>query len=222
MEVADTGIGLSAEALGHLFTPFQRLGAEKTDVDGVGLGLALSKRLVELMDGVIGAQSTLGKGSMFWVELPAAQNPLEKVESVQRTKPENFSGAGAATILYIEDNPSNLRLVERILAQRPEVRLLSTPQGKAGIELARQHKPDLILLDLHLPDIHGHEVLTRLRGHEVTAHIPVIIVSADATTRQVQKLKEAGAQDYLTKPIAVGQLLEVLDETLGTVAATES
>jgi PAS domain S-box-containing protein len=222
VEVADTGIGLSAEALGHLFTPFQRLGAEKTDVDGVGLGLALSKRLVELMDGVIGAQSTLGKGSMFWVELPAAQNPLEKVESVQRTKPENFSGAGAATILYIEDNPSNLRLVERILAQRPEVRLLSTPQGKAGIELARQHKPDLILLDLHLPDIHGHEVLTRLRGHEVTAHIPVIIVSADATTRQVQKLKEAGAQDYLTKPIAVGQLLEVLDETLGTVAATES
>jgi PAS domain S-box-containing protein len=222
IEVADTGAGLSAEALGQLFTPFQRLGAEKTEVDGVGLGLALTKRLVELMDGVIGAQSSLGKGSTFWVELPTAQNPLEKVEAEQPTVPENLTTLSDATILYIEDNPSNLRLVERILAKRPEFRLLSTSQGKAGIQLAREQKPDIILLDLHLPDIHGHEVLARLRNDEATAHIPVIIVSADATMRQVQKLKESGAHDFLTKPIAVGRLLEVLDRTLNASAAVES
>ena len=218
VEVADTGIGLSAEDLGRLFTPFQRLGAEKTDVEGVGLGLALSKRLVELMNGVIGVQSTPGKGSTFWVELPFAENPLEKVETIVESAPENLSGGTSAIVLYIEDNPSNLRLVERILSQRPEVRLISTPQGKAGIELAQRHRPDVVLLDLHLPDIQGHEVLMTLRGDETTAHIPVIVISADATPRQVQRLKEAGAQAYLTKPIAVGRFLQVLDETLKGVA----
>jgi PAS domain S-box-containing protein len=214
VEVADTGIGLSAEDLGQLFTPFQRLGAEKTDVEGVGLGLALSKRLVELMNGVIGVQSTPGKGSTFWVELPGAENPLEKIETMVESAPDNSSGGSSATVLYIEDNPSNLRLVERILSQRPEIRLISTAQGKAGIDLARKHKPDVVLLDLHLPDIQGHEVLMTLRGDETTAHIPVIVISADATPRQVQRLKEAGAQAYLTKPIAVGRFLQVLDETL--------
>ena len=213
VEVADSGIGLSAEELGQLFTPFQRLGAEKTDVEGVGLGLALSKRLVELMDGVIGVQSTPGKGSTFWVEMPAVENPLARVERTGLTAPI-ASGGATATVLYVEDNPSNLRLVERILTQRPGIRLLSTPQGKVGIDLARKHKPDLVLLDLHLPDIRGHEVLENLRGYEPTAQIPVVVISADATPRQMQRLKEGGAQAYLTKPIAVGRFLQVLDETL--------
>ena len=213
VEVADSGVGLSAGELGQLFTPFQRLGAEKTDVEGVGLGLALSKRLVELMNGIIGVQSTPGKGSTFWIELPAADNPLARTQRTGLTAPI-ASGGASATVLYVEDNPSNLRLVERILTQRPGIHLLSTPQGKAGIDLARQHKPDLVLLDLHLPDIQGQEVLTNLRGNESTAQIPVVIISADATPRQMQRLKEAGAQAYLTKPIAVGRFLQVLDETL--------
>ncbi len=213
VEVVDSGIGLSAGELGQLFTPFQRLGAEKTDVEGVGLGLALSKRLVELMNGVIGVQSTPGKGSTFWVELPAADNPLARTQRTGLTAPI-ASGGASATVLYVEDNPSNLRLVERILSQRPGIHLLSTPQGRTGIDLARKHKPDLVLLDLHLPDIQGHEVLTNLRGNETTAQIPVVIISADATPRQMQRLKEAGAQAYLTKPIAVGRFLQVLDETL--------
>jgi CheY-like chemotaxis protein/two-component sensor histidine kinase len=219
VEVADTGVGLSAEQLGQLFTPFQRLGAEKTEVEGVGLGLALSKRLVELMNGIIGVQSTPGKGSTFWVELPAAENPLEKVEMPAEIAPDISAGGLSSIVLYIEDNPSNLRLVERIITQRPGVRLISTPEGKAGIELARRHRPDLILLDLNLPDIQGHEVLLDLRGNEMTAHIPVVVISADATPRQVQRLKEAGAQAYLTKPIAVGRFLQVLDETLNAVGA---
>jgi CheY-like chemotaxis protein/nitrogen-specific signal transduction histidine kinase len=219
IEVADTGIGLPAEKLGQLFTPFQRLGAEKTDVEGVGLGLALSKRLVELMNGVIGVQSSFGKGSTFWIELPGAENPLKKVQNISVVAPISFEGGASAMVLYIEDNPSNLRLVERILMQRPHVRLTSTPQGKIGLELARRHRPDLILLDLNLPDMHGHEVLKTLRGDETTAQIPVVVISADATQRQVQRLKEAGAQAYLTKPIAVDRFLQVLDETLRPVSA---
>jgi PAS domain S-box-containing protein len=221
VEVADTGVGLSAENLGQLFTPFQRLGAEKTEVEGVGLGLALSKRLVELMDGVIGVQSTPGKGSTFWVELPGAENPLEKIEPAAENVTVESSGSTSATVLYIEDNPSNLRLVERILAQRPAIHLISTAQGKAGIELAHKERPDAVLLDLNLPDMHGHEVLMKLRGHEATAQIPVIVISADATPRQVQRLKEGGAQDYLTKPIAVARFLQVLDETLKGVELAE-
>ncbi len=221
LEVADTGPGLSAEKLGQLFTPFQRLGAERTNVEGVGLGLALTKRLVNLMDGVIGVQSSVGKGSTFWIEFPAAGSPLQKTAMLV-ARPDKVADGAAATVLYIEDNPSNLRLVERILSQRPEIQLLSAEQGRAGIELARERKPDAILLDLNLPDIQGHEVLMNLRANETTAEIPVIIVSADATPGQIQRLKQAGAQAYLTKPIAVGRFLQVLDETLKSLATARS
>jgi PAS domain S-box-containing protein len=214
VEVTDSGAGLSAEQLEQLFTPFQRLGAENTEVDGTGLGLALSKRLVELMQGRIGVESAPEKGSTFWIELPATENPLEKIESVVESAPEDSSVAASATVLYIEDNPSNLRLVERILTRRPEVRLLSTRQGKAGIELARKHKPNLVLLDLHLPDIQGQEVLKTLRSGETTDQIPIVVVSADATPGQVQRLKEAGAHAYLTKPISVPRFMKILNETL--------
>ena len=215
IEVADTGAGIPADKIVQLFTPFQRLGAEKTKIDGTGLGLALSKHLVELMNGKIGVESTPDKGSTFWVELPQTENPLRQIESAP-TVVDLIPGPASATVLYIEDNPSNLRLVERIIQRRPEIKLISADQGLAGLALAQTEKPDLILLDLHLPDIHGEEVLKKLRGDHATGQIPVIVISADATSGQIKRLKAAGAQSYLIKPIEVSRFLKVLDELLHT------
>jgi signal transduction histidine kinase/ActR/RegA family two-component response regulator len=213
--VRDTGVGIGAEMMDRLFKPFDRLGAERTAIEGTGLGLALSHRLVDAMGGSLSATSTLGHGTTFTMELQVAAAPATRDEAALAAEAHD-SGASdvQGTILYIEDNLSNLRLFERIVARRPGVTLLSAMQGSRGLELARDHRPQLIVLDLHLPDLHGSEVLTRLLADPTTKAIPVVILSADATPGQMSRLVEQGARAYLTKPLDVRQLLTLIDDTL--------
>jgi signal transduction histidine kinase/ActR/RegA family two-component response regulator len=214
IRVSDTGQGIDPAMLERLFTPFDRLGAEASGVEGTGVGLALSRRLAEAMGGTVGVESQPGRGSTFWVELEAA------AESAAKPAPEDLGAGGAdplarGTVLYVEDNPANIRLVEHILERRPGVRLLTAVQGALGVEFARQFAPDLILLDLNLPDVSGSVVLERLQADPSTATIPVVVISADATPGQIQRLLAAGARDYLTKPIDVARLMELLESHLG-------
>ncbi|HUH11828.1 MAG TPA: ATP-binding protein [Longimicrobiales bacterium] len=226
LAVRDSGRGIPEDKLKDLFTPFERLDADKTGVEGTGLGLALSKRLVEAMGGKMTVESTVGTGSTFAITLPAARDPVEVFARTTEVTmiPEADAPEPAAevreehTVLYIEDNISNFKLIQRVLSYRPGVGLLAAMQGHLGLELAREHCPDLILLDLHLPDMHGSDVLKELREDPETRDIPVVVVSADATPGQVQRLLAAGARDYLTKPLNVQQFLEVLDETLAEQA----
>ena len=209
--VSDTGPGIPSEKISRLFTPFDRLGAEQSSVEGTGLGLALSQRLVHAMRGCIGVNSTVGQGSTFWVELSYSESPLERVAPRKRE-----AGApvfhGTRTILYIEDNLSNLTLIEQMLADEPKIELITSMQGRLALDLARQHSPDLILLDLHLPDLPGWEVLSELQREEATRHIPVVIISADATSKQIKRLMAAGACAYLTKPIDIAEFFRVVGE----------
>ena len=215
ISVADTGMGIPAERLGLLFTPFERLGAEQTGEEGTGIGLALSKRLAEAMGGTLAAASTLGQGSTFTVELPRVEGPVERYERLNGAiEPAVEPAARRRVVLHIEDNLSNLTLIERVLAQRPGVEVIAAMHGRLGLELAREHRPALVLLDLHLPDMGGEQVLQRLRDDPATASIPVVIVSADATPGHVQRLLGAGATAYLTKPVDVRELLRLLDDTL--------
>jgi protein-histidine pros-kinase len=213
--VADMGLGIASEKLSRLFTPFDRLGAEQSSVEGTGLGLALSARIMHAMGGGIGASSQIRRGSTFWVDLPRAEPPSAKVRETDNVEPvrELTSAQGRRTILYIEDNLSNLNLVQEILRQQPQIDLLSAMQGRLGLDLARKHSPDLILLDLHLPDLNGWEVFSQLRSAEATRNIPVIVISADATPRQVQQFMSAGARDYLTKPLDVTKFSRVIEES---------
>lgn len=209
--VRDAGPGISDADQERVFEPFERL---VRDTEGTGLGLTLCKGLVEAMDGAIGLESTLGEGCLFWVELPLVESPIETLEADggEKLVGEPPPAATASrTVLYVEDNLSNVRLIEAVLARRPAVRLLSAMQGQLGLELAAGKHPDLILLDLHLPDIPGEEVMRRLQADERTSGIPVVVVSADATVRQIKRLLAAGASDYLTKPLDVKRLLEIID-----------
>jgi signal transduction histidine kinase/ActR/RegA family two-component response regulator len=214
--VADTGPGIPAEQLDLLFEPFERLGAEHGEVEGTGIGLALCRRLAEAMGGSIGVDTAPGRGSTFWVELPRVEAPVTRLD---RLGPEPMAASGPREgehcILYIEDNLANLKLVERILAPREDVRLVVAMQGRLGVELAHQHSPELILLDLHLPDVDGDVVLRQLREDPSTASIPVVILSADATATHMQRILAAGAHSYLTKPIDVRMLLHTIDDILG-------
>ena len=212
LSVTDTGVGLSEAEIARLFTPFDRLKAEHTRTEGTGLGLALSKGLVEAMGGTVGVRSTLGEGSTFWVELPLADNPLVAAQAAQAALAPEHACRG--TVLYIEDNLSNTRLIQMVLEAHPGVELLGAEQGSIGLELARGRRPDLILLDLHLPDFPGWEVLAALQADPRTRAIPTIIVSADATPNQVDRLLKAGARDYLTKPLNVRELMAILHEHL--------
>jgi CheY-like chemotaxis protein len=224
IRVTDTGPGIAPDKLGRLFTPFDRLGAEVSGVEGTGLGLALSKHLIEVMGGTLQVSSQVGAGSTFAVELPMAEAPIEAAlprpwaPVPDRAEP----GPAQAVILYVEDNLANLRLVERIVARRPGVTLLSAMQGQMGVDLAREHHPDLILLDQHLPDMAGDAVIGLLRADPRTRGIPIVMLSADASPRQIQRLRELGARDYLTKPLDVTRLLALLDDTIARVKAASA
>jgi CheY-like chemotaxis protein len=198
----------------RLFRPFDRLGADRTAVEGTGLGLALSHHLVEAMGGTLTATSVVGEGTTFTVDLATADPPSTRTDAQifpAGTEPrEDVQG----TVLYIEDNLPNVRLLERIMARRPGVKLLAAMQGSRGVDLARDHRPDLVILDLDLPDLPGTEVLERLLADPRTKGIPVVILSADATERRMTALREQGAQAYLTKPLDVRQVLGCVDEAL--------
>jgi len=220
ISVRDTGAGIPVEKLARLFTPFDRLGAEQSPVEGTGLGLALCQRLVQAMNGTIGVSSTLGNGSTFWLELPQSDSPLQKLQAPQSAAAGDDEGAGETRrLLYIEDNFSNVTLVEQMLAERPALELMTAMQGRVGLELARKHSPDLILLDLHLPDVPGWQVLAQLKADHLTREIPVVVISADATTPQIKRLISAGARSYLTKPIDITEFFRVVDEVLSPAEA---
>jgi CheY-like chemotaxis protein len=221
IQVTDTGPGIPSDQHHLLFSPFERLGAEQTSVPGSGVGLALSRGLAEAMGGHLDIESTSGRGSTFWVEFPIVESPVEMYEiAIRRTTRPDDVGSGALTVLHIEDNLANVDLVERVLAQRPDITVVPAMLGRLGIELARRHHPILILLDLNLVDLPGAEVLQILRGDPVTADIPVAIISADAMPRQVQRLMSSGAVAYLTKPIDIHRLLEVVDDAVAQVSAS--
>ena len=259
-EVRDTGPGIPHEQQDQLFVPFSRLGAERSGVEGTGVGLAVSKQLVEVMGGVIGVDSFPGHGSTFWVELlpsdpaladrrplragaaPAPAPSPERATNGHRNghapprhdgdgdavepdgvtglqprngaEPQGLAGRGVV-VLQIEDNPSNSALVEQVLAKRPDVRLVSAGEGRAGLELARQHRPDLVLLDLHLPDLPGDELLHRLKAVPELADTKVVVVSADATPSRIREMLDLGVEGYLTKPVDVDALLRLVDYEIG-------
>jgi PAS domain S-box-containing protein len=214
ISVKDSGAGLSPEKLAQLFQPFNRLGQARGPVQGTGIGLVMSKRLVELMGGVIGVESSAGVGSVFWFELHAAAAPQLEAEMPQPAaldRAQAQQGAPLRTLLYVEDNPANLKLVEQLIARRPTMRLLSARDGNIGIQLARATLPEVILMDINLPGISGIEALQILREDPATAHIPVVALSANAMPRDIEKGLEAGFLSYLTKPIKVAEFMETLD-----------
>ena len=215
MCVSDTGPGIAPEKRERLWVPFDRLDAESSGVEGTGIGLALSRRLAQAMDGALEFDSSGQSGSTFWLELPSASPLALSDDSSDAIVPASAIPATTRHVaLYIDDNQSNVQLMQGILARRPDVRLLTAFQGGLGLELARQHCPDIILLDLHLPDMNGDEVLKRLRENPATRDIPVVMVSADATPRQIERLLGLGADDYLSKPFDVTHFLRVMDDLI--------
>ncbi|MEI7812860.1 MAG: ATP-binding protein, partial [Ignavibacteria bacterium] len=216
ISVIDTGKGISQEFMNKLFNPFERIGSEQTKTEGTGLGLAISKKLIEAMSGRIGVDSEAGKGSIFWIELPQAEGQENRYEGIsESTKQGTKITQEIEAILYIEDNLSNIQLVEQILeTHRPLIKLIATTYGNNAVQFAIDYKPGLILLDLDLPDIHGSRVIKLLQADPKTAEIPIIIISADIITKQINQLMDAGAKDYLMKPIDVGQFLKIVDRTM--------
>ena len=217
ISVQDTGEGLSPEKLAQLFQPFNRLGQEANAAEGTGIGLVVSKRLVELMEGEIGAESTVGVGSVFWIELNLAAEPQLAASADEPLAPIQARvqhDAALRTLLYVEDNRANMQLVEQIIARRPDMRLLSAGDGTRGIALARIHQPEVILMDINLPGISGIQVLKILSEDPATAHIPVIAISANAMPHDIQRGLEAGFLRYLTKPIKVKEFMDALDMAL--------
>jgi CheY-like chemotaxis protein/two-component sensor histidine kinase len=216
VSVADEGPGIDPAMRERLFQPFDRLGAETGAVEGTGLGLSLTKALLAQMGGSLGWAGRAEGGTTFWFELPVPTEERTAAIAAPRTPTsEPPAPAGLGVILHIEDNPSNLRLVERALERRPGVRVIPAMLGRLGQELARQHRPDLILLDLQLPDVAGEVVFARLRADPATSQIPVAILSADASDAHRQRLLDAGARAYLSKPVDLRALFALVDESLG-------
>ncbi len=217
VSIRDTGAGLSPEKIGQLFQPFNRLGQEAGGVEGTGIGLVMTRRLIELMGGVIGVESTVGSGSVFWIELLASAAPeytQQESDGALHAPVQIENGAALRTLLYVEDNPANLKLVEQLIARRPDMRLLTAVNGRRGVELARTRQPKVILMDINLPDISGFDALKILHDDPATAHIPIVALSANAMPRDIDKGMKAGFFRYLTKPIKVNEFMDALDEAL--------
>jgi signal transduction histidine kinase/CheY-like chemotaxis protein len=217
ISVKDSGEGLSADKLAQLFQPFNRLGQEANAEEGTGIGLVTTKRLVELMKGVIGVESTVGVGSVFWIDLKLTAEPHPAAGAAEPTvvaRAQVHADAQSRTLLYVEDNPANLMLVEGLIARRPDIRLLSARDGNRGVEIARASRPDVILMDINLPGISGFRALRMLAEDPATARIPVIALSANAMPRDIEKGLEAGFFRYLTKPIKVNEFMDTLDVAL--------
>ncbi|MDP3336765.1 MAG: ATP-binding protein [Rhodoferax sp.] len=223
VNVRDTGQGLSPEKLSHLFEPFNRLGQEGGMIEGTGLGLVVAKRLTEMMGGKIGVQSTVDVGSVFWVDLTRTQAQRADAEQVHVDRdPANAAlNQSPCIVMYVEDNPANMELVEQILAARPNIQLLRASNGIQGIEMARAHLPRVILMDINLPGLSGVEVLKILRQDPLTKHIPVLAISANAMSEHILKGLSAGFFQYLTKPFKVKEFLKVLDSAMA-FARTQS
>ena len=217
VSIRDTGSGLHPEQMGQLFQAFNRLGQEAGGEEGTGIGLVVAKRLVELMGGVIGVESVVGAGSLFWFELLAGDHdsqPPSTPALVEQKPPVRNTGLQSHTLLYVEDNAANLKLVEQIITRHPDLRLISATKGLRGLEMAREFQPDLILMDINLPDINGFEVLKALRDDPATAHILVVAVSANAMPRDIERARRAGFFSYLTKPIKIAEFMDTLDRAL--------
>lgn len=212
IHVKDTGPGIPVDKQPRLFTPFDRLGAEATAIEGSGLGLALSRRLAEFMNGTLTFASAEGIGTTFTLELPASKRVVPDTQHLPGSDGDpNAETTRDFLLLYIEDNIANVQLIEAVLGFRPGIQLMTAVQGGIGLELARKHVPNLILLDVHLPDMRGSEVLAALQADPMLQHIPVVVISADATKHQIGLLHDAGACEYLTKPIDVDQFLRLID-----------
>jgi len=217
ISVKDSGAGLVPEKLAQLFQPFNRLGQEAGGVAGTGIGLVVTKQLAELMDGILGVESIVGSGSVFWIELLSMAAPtlaLGGVEPLAGAQPRHRADTRQSTLLYIEDNPANMMLVEQLIEQRPDIKLLTAVNGPLGIELARATLPEVILMDINLPGMSGIDALKILHADPATAHIPVVALSANAMPRDIELGLAAGFFRYLTKPIKVKEFFETLNEAL--------
>lgn len=216
ISIQDTGSGITEEKQLQLFKAFNRLGAEHSEVEGTGIGLVIAKNIVEMMDGSIGVESTPDVGATFWIELPCDHARVDYSEKVKVQNNDKFVvlEKDEYTLLYVEDNPANLRLVAQLLAHRPDIKMLSAAEPMLGLDLAAEHKPDLILLDINLPGIDGFDMLKLLRDRKNSRDTPVVAVSANAMPRDIEKGLNAGFDHYVAKPIDVVELLSVVDEIL--------
>jgi CheY-like chemotaxis protein len=225
VSVEDSGEGLSSEQLAQLFQPFNRLGKEASMVEGTGIGLVVCKRLIELMGGVIGVESIVGKGSIFWIELDLTAERQLQVGAIEHRLPAPAPlqmEPTMRTLLYVEDNPANLMLVEDLIARRPDLHLISARDGITGVSMARTSLPDMILMDINLPGISGIKAMKILSEDPSTRHIPVVALSANAMPRDIQKGLDAGFFRYLTKPIVVADFMATLDEALKLAETIEA
>jgi len=225
IRVRDTGAGMTPDEIAQLFQPFNRLGRETGDEEGTGIGLVVTKRLVELMGGTIGVESILGEGSVFWFTLSLTSAPRLEPSGAELAMPEDSKArrrAPLSTILYVEDNPANLELVEQLVLRRPDLQLLSAADGNLGIEFARAYQPDVILMDINLPGINGVAAMKILREDPATSHIPILALSGNAMPSDIRKGLDAGFFDYLTKPINVDQFMAALDRALDEGRSTSA
>jgi CheY-like chemotaxis protein len=213
VSVTDTGPGIPAEKQDELFRPFSRLGQEGSDIQGTDIGLTISKKLMENMDGRVGFESTFGLGSTFWIEAPLAEENAVVLKLASRTGGDTVE-TSAGTLLYVEDNPANLKLMQAIIELMPGVTMLSAHTGELGLELAAAHRPNVIIMDINLPGIDGFDAVELLRKSDATKDIPVIALTARALPRDKERGIKAGFHSYLTKPIQIGELMAVLEDIL--------
>ena len=219
VSVCDTGQGLAPDLLVQLFQPFNRLGQESSGIEGSGVGLVVSKQLVELMGGEIGVRSEVGIGSTFWFELPLSTEPIADTGGINEVTPMepklDTTNVAQRTLLYVEDNPANLNLIEQLIERRSDLKLLIATNGRSGVQLAREQLPDLILMDINLPDISGLEALKLLKAIPETARIPIMALTAYAIPQDIENGLRAGFLRYLTKPIKINEFMDAINAALG-------